>query len=387
MNTGHLPAGDPAREPLDSLLTAYALGQLAGAELAAAERLLAGPTAAELRAQVAEIRLLAETLRGTRETESVGPSPDLRRAVVAACASATSGKAAPAAERRVAKWPWGMLAVLAGGGLAAAVMVAGLPALRSGLNPDREVAQLQQQRNDASRDGLANGPASRRQNEQSERAKEPPPAAAAPQSASGKQRNAAEYQKGDEVAASAAAPLELADPAATVDIVGTGGSSALGGQAFNVSTMASLVAAAAGATVCKHGNRKASSASGAFDLLEELGVQLELDGPGVAACVAEAGVGFAFARSFHPSMRHVAPVRMELGVPTVFNVLGPLLARIGHATVSLPGGCAIGARPVDLHLKAFEAMVEEIRAEHLAAVITFGAPRHAGWTYLSEQEQ
>jgi anthranilate phosphoribosyltransferase len=122
----------------------------------------------------------------------------------------------------------------------------------------------------------------------------------------------------------AAAPLELADPSATVDIVGTGGSSVLGGAAFNVSTMASLVAAAAGATVCKHGNRKASSASGAFDLLEELGVQLELDGPGVAACVAEAGVGFAFARSFHPSMRHVAPVRMELGVPTVFNVLGPL---------------------------------------------------------------
>jgi Ca-activated chloride channel family protein len=254
MNTGHLPAGDPAREPLDSLLTAYALGQLAGAELAAAERLLAGPTAAELRAQVAEIRLLAETLRGTRETESVGPSPDLRRAVVAACASATSGKAAPAAEGRVAKWPWGMLAVLAGGGLAAAVMVAGLPALRSGLNPDREVAQLQQQRNDASRDGLANGPASRRQNEQSERAKEPPPAAAAPQSASGKQRNAAEYQKGDEVAASAAAPLE--QRAAAKQQVGQG--QGAGGRA--------LAGPAASSPTAKERERLAEEAKGSSDM-------------------------------------------------------------------------------------------------------------------------
>lgn len=122
----------------------------------------------------------------------------------------------------------------------------------------------------------------------------------------------------------AAAPLELPDPSAVVDLVGTGGSRALGGRAFNVSTMASIVAAAAGAIVCKHGNRKASSASGSTDLLEALGVAVELDGPGVVACVREAGVGFAFARMFHPSMRHVAGVRTELGVPTVFNVLGPL---------------------------------------------------------------
>ena len=122
----------------------------------------------------------------------------------------------------------------------------------------------------------------------------------------------------------AASPLELDDPAATVDIVGTGGSAALGGQAFNVSTMASIVAAAAGATVCKHGNRKASSTSGSTDLLEALGVEVDLDGPGVQACVREAGVGFAFARMFHPAMRHVGPVRTELGVPTVFNLLGPL---------------------------------------------------------------
>ena len=88
--------------------------------------------------------------------------------------------------------------------------------------------------------------------------------------------------------------------------------------------MASLVAAASGATVCKHGNRKASSTSGSTDLLEALGVEVELDGPRVARCVDEAGVGFAFARMFHPAMRHAAPVRAELGVPTVFNVLGPL---------------------------------------------------------------
>jgi anthranilate phosphoribosyltransferase len=135
----------------------------------------------------------------------------------------------------------------------------------------------------------------------------------------------------------AAAPLVLEDPAATLDLVGTGGSAALGGRAFNVSTMASLVAAAAGATVCKHGNRKASSASGSTDLLEALGVEVELDGPGVAACVREAGVGFAFARMFHPAMRHAAPVRAELGIPTVFNLLGPLShpAQVGRVVLGV----------------------------------------------------
>ncbi|MFM7069403.1 MAG: anthranilate phosphoribosyltransferase [Actinomycetes bacterium] len=135
----------------------------------------------------------------------------------------------------------------------------------------------------------------------------------------------------------AAAPLELPDPANTVDIVGTGGSTALSGRAFNVSTMAAIVASAAGATVCKHGNRKASSSSGSTDLLEALGVAVELDGPGVVACVESAGVGFAFARSFHPAMRHVAPVRLELGVPTVFNVLGPLShpGRVGRMVLGV----------------------------------------------------
>lgn len=134
-----------------------------------------------------------------------------------------------------------------------------------------------------------------------------------------------------------AAPLELPDPASVVDIVGTGGATPLQGRAFNVSTMASIVAAAAGATVCKHGNRKASSTSGSTDLLEALGVEVDLDGVGVARCVAEAGVGFAFARMFHPAMRYVAGVRTEVGVPTVFNVLGPLShpGRVGRQVVGV----------------------------------------------------
>ena len=135
----------------------------------------------------------------------------------------------------------------------------------------------------------------------------------------------------------AASPLPLLDPDETLDLVGTGGSSALPGGAFNVSTMASVVAAAAGATVCKHGNRKASSTSGSTDLLEALGVEVDLDGYGVATCVRDAGVGFAFARMFHPAMRHAAPVRLELGVPTVFNLLGPLShpGKVGHQVIGV----------------------------------------------------
>lgn len=120
----------------------------------------------------------------------------------------------------------------------------------------------------------------------------------------------------------AAAPLHL--PPDAVDIVGTGGSTTLRDRAFNVSTIASIVAAAAGATVCKHGNRKASSTSGSTDMLEALGVAVDLDGPAVEHCVATAGVGFCFAKMFHPAMRHAGPTRSELGIPTVFNILGPL---------------------------------------------------------------
>ncbi|MDH3755941.1 MAG: anthranilate phosphoribosyltransferase [Acidimicrobiia bacterium] len=126
------------------------------------------------------------------------------------------------------------------------------------------------------------------------------------------------------VRAMIAAAERLMLPDGTIDIVGAGGSPPRQIAALNVSTMAAFVAAGAGAIVCKHGNRKASSTSGSFDLLEALGVAIDLDGPAVEACVREAGIGFAFARTFHPAMRFAGPVRVELGIPTVFNVLGPL---------------------------------------------------------------
>ncbi len=132
----------------------------------------------------------------------------------------------------------------------------------------------------------------------------------------------------------AAEPLEL--PPGTIDIVGTGGSPRRRSKALNVSTMACVVAAAAGATVCKHGNVKASSTSGSFDLLGLLGVAFDLDGPALAAVVREVGLGFCFARAFHPAMRHAGPVRAELGVPTVFNLLGPL-SHPGHVTRQVVG--------------------------------------------------
>jgi len=122
----------------------------------------------------------------------------------------------------------------------------------------------------------------------------------------------------------AASPITLAPGTDPIDIVGTGGAPTRRVHALNVSTMACFVAAGAGVAVCKHGNRKASSTSGSFDLLDALGVAIDLDGPAVARCVADAGIGFCFARSFHPAMRHAGPVRAELGVPTVFNFLGPL---------------------------------------------------------------
>ena len=122
----------------------------------------------------------------------------------------------------------------------------------------------------------------------------------------------------------AAAPLELPAGADPIDIVGMGGAPTRRVHALNVSTMACFVAAGAGAPVLKHGNRKASSTSGSFDVLEALGINAELDGPGVVRCFDEVGIAFCYARGFHPAMRHAGPVRAELGVPTVFNFLGPL---------------------------------------------------------------
>jgi anthranilate phosphoribosyltransferase len=121
--------------------------------------------------------------------------------------------------------------------------------------------------------------------------------------------------------ADAAERVTLASVDGVVDIVGTGGDRS---HSVNVSTMASIVVAGAGVPVCKHGNRAASSRCGSADLLESLGVNLELGPAGVARCVEEAGLGFCFAPRFHPAMRHAVPTRRELGVPTVFNLLGPL---------------------------------------------------------------
>ena len=116
-------------------------------------------------------------------------------------------------------------------------------------------------------------------------------------------------------------PLTDDERARCVDVVGTGGD---GSHSINVSTMAALVVAGAGIPVCKHGNRSASSKCGTADVLELLGVAIELSAAGVAACVREAGIGFCYAPAFHPAFRFAGPPRRELGVPTAFNLLGPM---------------------------------------------------------------
>jgi anthranilate phosphoribosyltransferase len=130
-----------------------------------------------------------------------------------------------------------------------------------------------------------------------------------------------------------AAPVPVSGPA--VDVVGTGADRA---HTVNISTMAALLVAATGRRVIKHGNRAASSSCGTADVLEELGVAIDLDGVGVAETVSEVGIGFCFAPVFHAGMRHAGGPRRELGVPTFFNFLGPLTnpARVAAAAV----GCA-----------------------------------------------
>ncbi len=116
-------------------------------------------------------------------------------------------------------------------------------------------------------------------------------------------------------------PHSVANLANFVDIVGTGGDSA---HTFNISTASAFVAAAAGATVAKHGNRSVSSKSGSADVLEALGARIDLTAPQVAECIQATGMGFMFAPNHHPAMKNVAPVRREMGVRTIFNILGPL---------------------------------------------------------------
>jgi anthranilate phosphoribosyltransferase len=135
------------------------------------------------------------------------------------------------------------------------------------------------------------------------------------------------------------APISINERA--VDTVGTGGD---GAHTINISTTSAIIAAAAGAKVIKHGNRAASSKSGSADLLENLGININLNGQAVEESFATLGIGFCFAPLFHPAMKHAAVARKELGVPTVFNILGPL------ANPARPQAAAIGVANERMHL-------------------------------------
>lgn len=143
------------------------------------------------------------------------------------------------------------------------------------------------------------------------------------------------------------APITIKERA--VDTVGTGGD---GAHTINISTTAAIIAAAAGSRVVKHGNRAASSKSGAGDLLEALGVAINLDGEKVAQTVSEIGIGFCFAPIFHPAMRFAAPARKELATATVFNILGPL------ANPAKPKAAAIGVANDRMHLVMAQVLSE-----------------------------
>jgi anthranilate phosphoribosyltransferase len=152
-----------------------------------------------------------------------------------------------------------------------------------------------------------------------------------------------------------ATPVEL--PLASVDIVGTGGD---GAHTVNISSMAAVVTAATGVPVAKHGGRAASSSSGAADVLEALGVVIDLPAAAVARCVEEAGIGFFFAPVFHPGMRHAAVPRRELGIATVFNFLGPL------TNPARPAAAAIGVADPRM-----APVVAEVLAERGTRAVVF----------------
>lgn len=139
-----------------------------------------------------------------------------------------------------------------------------------------------------------------------------------------------------------------ARPPVVVDVVGTGGD---GSNSVNISTMAALVTAAAGAPVIKHGSRAASSATGSADVLEALGVSIEMDAQAVADCASSIGIAFCFAPLFHPALRFAVATRRELGVPTIFNIVGPL-ANPARPEAMLVGCARLESAPVMVQVLA-----------------------------------
>ena len=154
--------------------------------------------------------------------------------------------------------------------------------------------------------------------------------------------------------------VDVADKTHLVDIVGTGGD---GSHTFNISTCAMFVAAAAGAKVSKHGGRSVSSKSGSADVLEALGLNIHLKPAQISQCLAEQGIGFMFAPNHHPAMKNVAPVRKELGVRTIFNILGPLTNPAGAPNILMG---VFHADLVGIQVRA----LQRLGAEH--AIVVYG---------------
>ena len=154
--------------------------------------------------------------------------------------------------------------------------------------------------------------------------------------------------------------VHVSDTTHMVDIVGTGGD---GSHTFNISTCSMFVAAAAGAKVSKHGGRSVSSKSGSADVLESLGVNINLSPDNIAQCIAQVGIGFMFAPNHHPAMKNVAPVRKELGVRTLFNILGPLTNPAGAPNILMG---VFHADLVGIQVRA----LQRLGAEH--ALVVYG---------------
>ena len=142
--------------------------------------------------------------------------------------------------------------------------------------------------------------------------------------------------------------LPEADAGPIIDTCGTGGDRS---HTFNISTTAALVVAGAGVRVAKHGNRAASSKCGSADVLEHLGVVIDLDADGVTRCIDEVGIGFCFAQKFHPALRFAGPMRSQVGIPTTFNFLGPLAnpARVRRQMVGVGDPAMAQRAEIDLN--------------------------------------